>query len=61
MIINPDSIAAIIADAPGWALVGLTAPRPTTREDAARELASHLYDRLFPVSGATETQLPLPL
>lgn len=61
MIITPDAIAAILSDAPGWALVGLTAPREALREDAAREVASHLYHRLYAPLRVSEGQLALPL
>ena len=61
MLISPDTIATAIHDAPTWALIGLTAPRDTMREDAARELASHLYDRLCTTLDVVEGQLTLPL
>ena len=61
MLINPDVIATAIHDAPAWALIGLTAPRDTMREDAARELATHLYDRLYTTIDVSEGQLTLPL
>jgi hypothetical protein len=60
MMINPETIATAIHDAPGWAKVGLTAPKETLREDAARELATHLYRSLFPPI-VPEGQLTLPL
>lgn len=61
MPINPDTIANAIADAPGWALVGLTVPSERVREDAARELATHLYQRLYDAPIAAQGQLRLPL
>jgi hypothetical protein len=61
MQINPDTIATAITDAPAWALVGLTAPRDTLREDAAREVAQHLYAALYRPHDVETGQLPLPL
>ena len=37
--INPSRIAETILTAPGWARVGITAPAPHVRSDAALELA----------------------
>ncbi|AMG74913.1 DUF6771 family protein [Sphingopyxis granuli] len=37
--INPSRIAETILTAPGWARVGITAPAPHVRTDAAHELA----------------------
>lgn len=61
MMINPDSIADTIMQAPAWALIGLTAPRDTLREDAAREVARHLYSTLYRPANTDTGQLPLPL
>jgi hypothetical protein len=61
MLINPETIANAITDAPGWALVGLTVPSESLREDAARELAAHLYRRLYAAPNAAVGQLRLPL
>jgi hypothetical protein len=61
MMINTDTIARAITDAPAWALVGLTAPRDTLREDAAREVAQHLYAALYRPVEVNARQLHLPL
>ncbi len=44
--IDLDIMANAILEAPGWARVGITAPSPTLREDAARELAGAIAERL---------------
>jgi len=61
MHIDPNQIAAARHDAPAWALIGLTAPRDTLREDAARCVAYHLCDALTRPERPPEGQLPLPL
>ena len=38
-MITPERIAAIIEDAPAWALIGLTAPQEGLRADARLEVA----------------------
>lgn len=40
-------ISAAILDAPGWARVGITAPSPRLREQAATELAQSIAARLL--------------
>lgn len=37
--INEDRVAKAILAAPGWARVGISAPKESTREAAAQELA----------------------
>lgn len=37
-------IAEAILQAPGWARIGITAPSPVMREDAAAELARAILD-----------------
>jgi hypothetical protein len=61
MMINPDSIADTIMQAPAWALIGLTAPRDTLREDAAREVAQHICLTLLQTVAIDTAQLTLPL
>ena len=55
MTANPSTIAAAIADAPAWALIGLTMPDPQMRERGAEELARWIVERV------DERQLGLPL
>jgi hypothetical protein len=42
--INTSAVADAILRAPGWARVGITAPSPVLREDAALELARAIAD-----------------
>jgi len=44
--IDLDILADAILEAPGWARVGITARSPSLREDAARELAGAIAERL---------------
>ncbi|MES3055861.1 hypothetical protein O6V14_09480 [Sphingomonas faeni] len=46
-VITPERIAAIIEDAPAWALIGLTAPREGLRADARLEVAQFVYGALY--------------
>jgi hypothetical protein len=46
-VISPERIAAIIEDAPAWALIGLTAPREGLRADARLEVARDVYGALY--------------
>jgi hypothetical protein len=55
-VITPERIAAIIEDAPAWALIGLTAPREGLRADARLEVYGALYQ---PVD-AEAAQMALP-
>lgn len=59
--ITPERIAALIEDAPAWALIGLTAPREGLREDARREVAQHVYSALYQPIDGERAQLALPL
>lgn len=61
MHINADQIAHALSEAPAWALIGLTAPRDTLREDAARAVADHLCYVLTRPEPAPEGQLRLPI
>ena len=57
---SPDELAALIETAPGWALVGLTAPIQRLRDDARLELAYHVITKLE-ARFDDPTQLALPL
>jgi len=59
-VITPERIAALIEDAPAWALVGLTAPREGLRADARLEVAQHVYSALFQPVNAEAAQMALP-
>jgi len=61
MMITPDRIAAAIHDAPTWAKLALTAQGQSLRDDAALEVAQHLYDTLYQPISIETAQLPLPL
>lgn len=61
MTIDLDTLAAALAEAPAWALIGLTAPRDTLRDDAAHEVAHHVIATLSRPPRAPAGQLPLPL
>ncbi|WP_405053172.1 DUF6771 family protein [Sphingomonas sp. SORGH_AS_0870] len=61
MMADPEKIAAALHDAPAWALIGLTAPRGTLREDAARAVADHLCNVLTRPESAPEGQMSLPI
>ncbi|MBD8549020.1 DUF6771 family protein [Sphingomonas sp. CFBP 8760] len=59
-IITVKRIAALIEEAPSWALVALTMPQDGLREAARHEVASHVYHALYaPLSEGSE-QLNLP-
>jgi hypothetical protein len=59
-VILPERIAAILKDAPAWALIGLTAPREGLRADARLEVARHVYDILYQPVDAEAAQMALP-
>jgi hypothetical protein len=61
MIITPDTIAAALETAPGWATVALTVPQSRLRQDARLEVANHLYAALYPPASHDAAQLRLPL
>ena len=47
LMVTPERVAELlIADTPGWARVGLTAPDKGLRKRAAEELAFLIYDNL---------------
>ena len=54
-------IAAAIADAPAWALIGLTMPDAQMRERGAEELARWIAERIDPTPTPDRRQLGLPL
>lgn len=60
-VITPERIAALIADAPAWALVGLTMPQERLREDAQLEVANYVYTALYQPIDGERAQLTLPL
>ncbi|WHU02490.1 DUF6771 family protein [Sphingomonas sp. NIBR02145] len=51
---DPTDISEAILHAPGWARVGITAPSPRLREQAATELARAVAARLDGHSFAVE-------
>lgn len=59
-LITPERIAALIEDAPAWALIGLTAPREGLREDARLEVANHVYSALYQPLNVDSGQISLP-
>jgi hypothetical protein len=59
-VITAERIAALIEDAPAWALVGLTESRDGLRADARLEVARHIYSALFQPVSAKATQMALP-
>lgn len=61
--ITPERIAQLITEAPGWARVGLTAPKERLRDAAAGALGLWVWERLERPPSAEEDaeQLTLPL
>ena len=57
--IDEQSIARAILEAPGWARVGITAPSPWLREDAAAELARAVLNGAAAEPAAHDAELPL--
>lgn len=55
------SIADALLTSAGWARVGLTASNEHLREQAAKELALTICERVNPVPRADRNQLALPL
>ena len=57
-----DRLAEIIATAPGWTRVGISAPDPRTRERATDALAAFLVEQLDAQTPAFDPrQVSLPL
>lgn len=61
MTADASIIAAAIADAPAWALVGLTMPDEQMRERGAEELARWIAERIDPRPAPDRRQLGFPL
>lgn len=59
--IDPHAISDALLTSAGWARVGLTAPVQHIREQAAKELALTICERLDPSLLPDRNQLPLPL
>lgn len=59
-VISPERIAALIEDAPAWALIGLTAPREGLRADARVEVAQFVYSALYQPVDVEAAQMALP-
>ena len=59
-VISPERIAAIMEDAPAWALIGLTAAREGLRADARLEVAQFVYSALYQPVDAEAAQMALP-
>tara|TARA_R110002167_G_scaffold155738_5_gene350208 strand:+ start:407 stop:664 length:258 start_codon:yes stop_codon:yes gene_type:complete len=59
--IDEHAVAAVMLEAPGWARVGLSAPKEWLREDAALELARVILSELGPDFTEVTEQGQLPL
>lgn len=59
--IDPLQITDALLTSAGWARVGLTAPSPRIREQAAKELALTICDAINPPPQIDRDQLALPL
>lgn len=60
--LTPTLIAEAILQAPGWARIGITAPSPVMREDAAAELARAILDHAqTPATDPARDQIGLAL
>ena len=60
--LDPHTIAEAILAAPAWARIGITAPSPVMREDAAAELARSILERTHaPATDAKRDQIGLGL
>ena len=59
--LDPIHIQDALLTSAGWARVGLTAPNARLREQAAKELALTICERLNAVEPLDRNQLPLPL
>jgi hypothetical protein len=59
--LDPTQITDALLNSAGWARVGLTAPSEHIRNQAAKELALTICERLNPPSQIDRNQLPLPL
>lgn len=62
MLDSQEMVAAAILSAPGWVRIGITAPDPKMRVQAAEKLAAHLAEYAGePLPKQDRNQLPLPL
>lgn len=61
MLDSREIVAAAILSAPGWARIGITAPDPRMRVQAAETMAAHLAEYAGDRSSPDLDQLPLPL
>ena len=61
MDIEPRQLAAILAESPIWARLGLTAPDPRLRARAADRLAEYLASELARPDAPDLRQLVLPI
>ena len=59
--IDPTQITDALLNSAGWARVGLTAPTEHIRNQAAKELALTICERLNPPQQIDPNQLRLPL
>lgn len=59
--LDPTQITDALLTSAGWARVGLTAPSEHLRNQAAKELALTICERLNPPSLVDRNQFPLPL
>ncbi len=59
--IDPSQITDALLTSAGWARVGLTAPTEHIREQAAKELAMTICERINPTPIIDHNQLRLPL
>jgi hypothetical protein len=60
--IDPERVADALLAAPGWARVGIAAPKESTREAAARELAltvAHCFNDIPASPDPDQLQLAL--
>jgi hypothetical protein len=60
-MITAERIADLIEQAPGWALLGLTAPQQRLWVDARLEVAEYIYSSLYQPLDVKTAQYPLPL
>lgn len=59
--LDPTQITDALLTSAGWARVGLTAPSEHLRQQAAKELALTICERINPPQIVDRNQLPLPL
>ena len=59
--VDPAQVADALLSSAGWARVGLTAPNAHMREQAAKELALAVCERISPGCPSDPDQLALPI